>query len=67
MAVSISFGCEKCASSSGVLSSTKMSIFDMGIIAWPKARGTLGLMTAITWSAHSTAASVASTDVPSDT
>ena len=67
MAVSISLGSVKWASMSGVSSSTKRSIFDIGIMAWPNERGTCLFTTAITWSAHSTAASVASTDVPSDT
>ena len=48
MAVSTSLGSEKCASMSGVSSSTKRSIFDMGIIAWPNERGTCLFTTAIT-------------------
>jgi len=44
-----------------------MSIFDMGMMASPNERGTYLLTTAMTVFAVSTAASVASTEVPSDT
>ena len=67
MASSVAFGCVKCASISGLSSCTKMSIFEEWIMACPNARGTYLFTTAITCSAVSTAASVASTDVPSDT
>ena len=67
MASSCSFGCAGMASSSGSSCSTKRSIALSGISASPSAQGTSLFTTAITVSARSMAARVASTEVPSDT
>ena len=67
MAHSRSFGSAKCSSMSGVSSSTKRSICEVWMNESPNDRGTCRFTTAMTVSAHSTAASVASTEVPRET